>query len=111
MEIESQPAEQSHDGYHGSTFPVLIPLGTDHLPRDAIEVGSYEPAQNTYGQGIVDEAMQWGRDRTESTTDSSSDSAGPESSSSGSKGLDPSTLYFKKEDDILLVDDSADTRR
>lgn len=28
-----------------------------------------------------------------------------------SRGIDPSTLYFKKEDVIMLVDDSADTRR
>lgn len=106
-------------------------LGTDHLPRDAVEVSSLTaPSKHSaYGQGIVDEAMQWNRDREGSSVDSSSDSGGTTGDSSGqsSRGLDLSTLYFKKEDVILLVDgrfrcfswspmqadraDSFDTRR
>jgi hypothetical protein len=55
----------------------------------------------------VDEALQWNRDRESSSIDSSSDSGGAGSdnaSKSSSRGLDPSTLYFKKEDVIMLVD-------
>lgn len=85
-------------------------IGSNHLPRDAIEIITSSTAaqvQNTnYGQGIVDEAMQWNRDREGSSVDSASDSGVTSGDSSGqsSRGLDPATLYFKKEDVILLVD-------
>lgn len=85
-------------------------LGSDHLPRDAIDANSdnLTTAQLTYAHGIVDEAMQWNRDREAgSSLDSSSDSgklSAAESSAQSSRGLDPSTLYFKKEDVIMLVD-------
>ncbi len=57
--------------------------------------------------------MQWNKDRETSSIDSSSDSGLHSGDSSGqsSRGMDPRTLYFKKEDIILLVDDSFDTRR
>lgn len=51
--------------------------------------------------------MQWNRDRESSSVDSSSDSgalSSADTSSKSSRGLDPSTLYFKKEDVIMLVD-------
>lgn len=82
-------------------------LGADHLPRDAIETNAQEVGQTAYGKGIVDEAMQWNRDRESSSVDSSSDSgqlSTADSSGKSSRGLDPSTLYFKKEDVIMLVD-------
>nr|XP_019006639.1 uncharacterized protein I203_00231 [Kwoniella mangroviensis CBS 8507]OCF70100.1 hypothetical protein I203_00231 [Kwoniella mangroviensis CBS 8507] len=114
MAIESTTALESQDGTHGSTFSVRIPLGTGHLPSDAIED---EPivrnSQTTYGQGILDEAMQWTRERRNSTGTPSSEigSALEETSSRSSRSLDPNTLYFKKDDVIMLVDDSLDTRR
>jgi hypothetical protein len=57
--------------------------------------------------------MQWNKDREGSSVDSSSDSGAQSGTDSvpSSRGLDPSTLYFKKEDVIMLVDDSFDTRR
>lgn len=82
-------------------------LGADHLPRDAIESNKTDVVQSAYGKGIVDEAMQWNRDRESSSVDSSSDSgavSSADTSSKSSRGLDPSTLYFKKEDVIMLVD-------
>jgi hypothetical protein len=85
-------------------------IGSNHLARDAIEIvtsSTTAQVQNTnYGQGIVDEAMQWNRDREGSSVDSASDSGVTSGDSSGqsSRGLDPATLYFKKEDVILLVD-------
>ncbi|WVQ95095.1 hypothetical protein IAU59_002189 [Kwoniella sp. CBS 9459] len=116
MSIESNTAEESLDGAHGSTFVVRIPLGSSHLPPDALESGPMvKSSQANYGQGMVDEAMQWTRNRmssAESISDETlSDNTVGETNSSGSKSLDPSTLYFKKEDVILLVDDSFDTRR
>ncbi|WVQ68391.1 uncharacterized protein L199_006599 [Kwoniella botswanensis] len=114
MAIESTTALESQDGTHGSTFAVRIPLGTGHLPSDAIEDEQIvRNSQTTYGQGILDEAMQWTRERRNSTGTPSSEvgSALEETSSRSSRSLDPNTLYFKKDDVILLVDDSLDTRR
>ncbi|WWC63422.1 uncharacterized protein I303_106024 [Kwoniella dejecticola CBS 10117] len=117
MSISSVTALESDKGDHGSTFSVRIPLGSGHLPPDAIEDEQIvsRPSQTTYGQGIIDEAIQWTKDRERSSTPSldGSDvgSLNEESTSRGSKSLDPSTLYFKKEDVIMLVDDSFDTRR
>jgi hypothetical protein len=52
--------------------------------------------------------MQWNKDREGSSIESCSDSGNTpslvDSSAPSSRGLDPSTLYFKKEDVILLVD-------
>jgi PleD family two-component response regulator len=113
MELDSRTASETVDGSHGSTFRVRIPLGSDHLAKDAIDDSAVQASQNSYGRGIVDEAMQWSRDRESSSADSiSTDSNGDSTAtSSSSRGLDPSTLYFRKEDVIMLVDDSFDTRR
>lgn len=85
------------------------------MPRDAIDTAPNISTNNNlnYAHGIVDEAMQWNRDREGSSLGSSSDngnapSAG-ESSNPSSRGLDPSTLYFKKEDVIMLVDGESMT--
>jgi hypothetical protein len=101
-------------------------LGSSHLARDSIELGHETgPTQLSYGQGIVDEALQWNRDRESSSVSSVSEAGSGvtsgESSAQSSRGLDPNTLYFKKEDVIMLVDgecgvtwlmlDSYDTRR
>jgi hypothetical protein len=95
------------DLHHVWTTLTRLSLGADHLPRDAIETDSSDIVQTAYGKGIVDEAMQWNRDRESSSVDSSSDSgvmSTADSSGKSSRGLDPSTLYFKKEDVIMLVD-------
>ena len=67
---------------------------------------------------MVDETMQWSKERESSSIDSSSDSGNGggttstgDSSVKSSRGFDASTLYFAKEDVILLVDDSFDVRR
>ena len=112
-------ADEDQDG---SVFRVRLPsvlpslhdllisrsLGNDHLPHDAIDSDDgMGLGQTTYGQGIIDEAMQWNRDRETSSGDSSSDSGitpSAESSAQGSRGINPNTLYFRKEDVIMLVD-------
>lgn len=111
MEIESRTADETMDSSHGSTFRVKIPLGSDHLPRDAIDDSATQASQNAYGRGIVDEAMQWNRDREGSSAESMSSDSNGDASSASSRGIDPTTLYFKKSDVIMLVDDSFDTRR
>ncbi|WRT68535.1 uncharacterized protein IL334_005512 [Kwoniella shivajii] len=116
MSIDSTTADESKDGSHGSTFSVRIPLGSGHLPPGSVdEVAATQATQTTYGQSIIDEAMQWTRDREHSSTtslDGSDRSSSPDDPlGRNSKGIDTSTLYFKKEDVIMLVDDSYDTRR
>ncbi|WVQ81842.1 hypothetical protein IAT38_003969 [Cryptococcus sp. DSM 104549] len=113
LEVESSTVDESVDGSHGSTFRARIPLGADHLNPDSIDTGRLpNSSELTYGQGMVDEAMQWVRDGNsvissdDSTAALSGDSSGP-----SSKAIDPSTLYFQKNDVIMLVEDSADTRR
>lgn len=99
-------------------FSVSIPLGYSHLPHDAVETGpssSTEIGRTNYGHGIVDEAMQWNKDREGSSIESGSDSGNApsmaDSSAQSSRGLDASTLYFKKEDVILLVDGQSYPRQ
>ncbi|EIW68283.1 hypothetical protein TREMEDRAFT_69291 [Tremella mesenterica DSM 1558] len=116
MEMESVTAEQSADGSHGSTFRVRLLVGSVHLPRESIDVADETgPKRTTYGDAIVDEALQWSKDKEESSADSTSDSNGVisngNSEGKSSRGLELSTLYFSKEDVVMLVDDSFDTRR
>ncbi|WWC90485.1 uncharacterized protein L201_005421 [Kwoniella dendrophila CBS 6074] len=115
LSIHSQTALESVDGQHGSTFSVKIPLGAQHLPSDDVQDDQIvKTTQTTYGQEIIDEAMQWTRDRensNSSSVDGFSEVGSIETTSRSSRSLDPSTLYFKKEDTIMLVDDSNDTRR
>ncbi|ODN83508.1 hypothetical protein L202_01642 [Cryptococcus amylolentus CBS 6039] len=132
FEIESVTEEESEDRSHGSTFRVRIPLGCDHLPYEAIDHGSMPNLpQSTYGEGLVDEAMQWVRDNRDGLSANSSDESSNATGESGGgtqigsggtgvsgltsavpvKALDPNTLYFEKSDIIMLVEDSSDTRR
>ena len=90
-----------------NTTDILARFGTEHLQPDSIDPSvDVTNAQVNYGQGIVDEAMQWNKDRESSSVDSSSDSGlnSGDSSNRPPRGLDPTTLYFKKEDVIMLVD-------
>lgn len=80
------------------------------MPRDAIDSGPAAIGNNNtnYATGIVDEAMQWNKDREGSDLGSNSDSGKAvsvtDSSAQSSRGLDVTTLYFKKDDVIMLVD-------
>ena len=87
---------------HGSCFTVRIPLGKDHIPAAHIDSTPLDISQQKrpYGLGIVDEATHWmTKFPTEMETPSESSESG--SSSEGSK-LDSSTLFFSKNDVILL---------
>ena len=101
----SNTARVSHSRL--KTTDLLASFGSEHLQPDSIDLSvDMTNAQANYGQGIVDEAMQWNKDRETSSVDSSSDSGldSGDSSHRPSHGLNPTTLYFKKEDVIMLVD-------
>ncbi|TDL18928.1 hypothetical protein BD410DRAFT_792720 [Rickenella mellea] len=110
LTVSSWPEAESAED-HGSLFTVTIPVGKDHLPPSHIMQNRDDiPASRMYARGIVDEATHWstrapGDDKTPSD---SSDSGG--NSELGSR-MDPSTLFFDKNDVILLVEDSSDMRR
>lgn len=80
------------------------------MPPSAIEhveVASDQLTRSKYALGLVDEASQWDNDH-ESSAGSSSDPSLP--SEKSSSPLDPSTLFFEKDDVILIADDSKDMR-
>ncbi len=109
LSIESKTAEESDDGSHGSTFLVIIPLGTDHLDQDHVELAEMDMQPTKYGLDFIDEATQWNRERSDSSSDSTSDyGSGIDSSEgigSGLRGLTNSTLFFDKSSDVILVAD------
>ena len=85
---------------HGSTFTVVLPLGKEHLPAAHIVTDVQEsPSKLLYGKGVVDEATSWDQRAPEERTPSeSSDSGG----SSESRKSDSTTLFFAKDDVVLL---------
>ncbi|KZT38755.1 hypothetical protein SISSUDRAFT_1046495 [Sistotremastrum suecicum HHB10207 ss-3] len=130
LDIESQTAEESSDGSHGSVFTVSLPLGKGHFSHELIEeehegrefVGSALSSRK-YAFGIIDEANLWSQNNLfsggEPTPDEMSTASGGDSvasttasvtSSEGSR-VDRSMLFFDRNDVILLVDDNADMRR
>lgn len=114
MAVESWFADENAEGRHGSTFTVRLPLGPDHLPMANIAKGvTDDKRRGRFATGVIDEVMQWNRDQ-DSSLESSSEagSAAIPSGTSDRTGssLDPSTLFFTKEDVILIVDDSKDLR-
>ncbi len=93
--LESESPED-----HGSIFTVALPLGRDHLPAAHVVVGLDDnPSKLIYAQGVVDEATQWDARIPEERTPSESSDSG--SSSEGRK-IDPATLFFAKNDVVLV---------
>lgn len=118
LSVESWYAEENPARRHGSIFTVRLPLGSGHLPAaniDEFAVG--DKKQGRYATGMIDEVMQWNRDQ-DSSLESNSESSGsaalsglPSTTSERTgSSLDPSTLFFTKDDVILVVDDSRDLR-
>jgi hypothetical protein len=76
LELQSQIAEESETGEHGSIFEVKLPLGFSHLPAFSVEENAPINSRRTrYAQGIVEEAMQWSRGN-DTSSDTASDSGG-----------------------------------
>ncbi|KAG8690757.1 hypothetical protein FRC11_009316 [Ceratobasidium sp. 423] len=97
MYLSSQTEEQV-PGHSGSTFTVTIPHGCAHLPVALI----HEAASHDNGASHR-EREYWME--LEHPTPSSNASTSDEGESATS-----STLFFEKEDVILVVDDNADMR-
>lgn len=124
--VTSRTEEESTDGSHGSAFVVRLPLGSAHLPADRIDESS---SIATVGfsravHGFVEEAKTWSADTAQldaqSTHGETSSHSGflSESGKSGTSGsgdssskIDPSTLFWSKDDTILIVDDNSDIRQ
>ncbi|KAI5449034.1 hypothetical protein NCC49_005647, partial [Naganishia albida] len=105
LDVQSCTAEESRNGSHGSTFTVTIPLGYDHLDRNSVDLdSSFTFESGHYGRSLVDAECQNNSDSTESTL---SDAG---SSSVLIRGIDPSTLFFKPDDILLICDDNHDLR-
>ena len=80
----------------GSTFTVLIPLGTEHLPKDKIRETSEIASSAVRSDTFVKEALRWLSDGTEG------------SQWTGSALSAPSPGEGSRAERILLADDNAD---
>lgn len=112
--IESRTADESPDGSHGSTFRVSFPLGYDHLDRAQVDFSSNGRHEHgNYGRGVLEETWQWQHSDGEANSDVAATSSNDGSSNERTlRGIDPSTLFFNKETDtLLIVDDNPDMRR
>ncbi|KAF8689719.1 His Kinase A (phosphoacceptor) domain, partial [Rhizoctonia solani] len=97
MSLSSQ-TEQEAPGESGSIFTVTLPHGCVHLPAALIHEGASDM------NGISRREMEYWME-FEQPTPSSNASASDEAESATS-----STLFFEKEDVVLVVDDNADMR-
>lgn len=89
----------------GLTRSSVISLGYDHLDRNSVDLdSSFTYESGHYGRSLVDAECQNNSDSTESTL---SDAG---SSSVLIRGIDPSTLFFKPDDILLICDDNQDLR-
>ena len=91
----------------GTTFTVLIPLGSQHLPQD--QVGSSRTAEqpNTQANPFVEEALRW-------LPDAAQYPAGSELPQLSDPPTGPASSLKQPDDDrplVLLADDNADMRR
>ncbi|GAB1518066.1 hypothetical protein RhiTH_001124 [Rhizoctonia solani] len=98
--LESQTEEENGDN-SGSAFTVVLPRGSSHLPTSLIQ----EMPSSSDVHGTLHKEMDYWTE-FEQPVPSSAGSASDEGESATS-----STLFFEKEDVILIVDDNADMRR
>ncbi|CAE6427624.1 unnamed protein product [Rhizoctonia solani] len=99
MSVRSCTEEES-PGHSGSTFTVTLPHGSSHLPAALIHDAVHPSAHGTTRKEM-DYWMEL--DQATPSTTSTSDEVEGESVTS-------STLFFEKDDVILVVDDNADMR-
>ena len=87
----------------GSTFTVILPLGSEHLPADRIGAGAGQVSTNVRAQAYIDEALTWLGEAVDAL-----DEAPP---SAAAESLAPVTRTPGARDSlILLADDNADMR-
>jgi signal transduction histidine kinase/CheY-like chemotaxis protein len=82
----------------GTTFTVLIPMGTGHLPPDRIRATSEMASSAVRSETFVKEALRW-----------LSDGSGG-ADWAGSVGSSPTLAEGSRAERILLADDNADMR-
>lgn len=112
--IESKTVDESPDGSHGSVFHVTFPLGHEHLERSQVDFSSDGRCEHgNYGRGVLEETWQWQHSDGETSSEFAATSSNDGSSNERAlRGIDPSTLFFNKETDtLLIVDDNPDMRR
>ncbi|CUA74663.1 protein-histidine kinase [Rhizoctonia solani] len=99
MSVESCTEEEC-SGHSGSTFTVTLPHGSSHLPaaliHDAVHPGTHSATRKEMDYWMELEQP------TPSTTSVGDEVEGESATSS--------TLFFEKDDVILVVDDNADMR-
>lgn len=93
----------------GFTYYVSLPLGSGHLGADALaapDTADQVPRLALqFGHEVIDDMRAW-RHRDDSTDQSASSQSG-DSSTRTPRGVDPSTLYFTKDDVIMVVDGAS----
>ncbi|WVF67557.1 hypothetical protein IAT40_002314 [Kwoniella sp. CBS 6097] len=117
FKLSSATAEESPDGTHGSTFAVSLPLGSEHISPDAIyhEKAPYHVTKWVYGADIVHEAKLWNQNietgMSTPGTDEVSEFNFETSHNAALQAMHPDAMYFTREDVIMVVDDSYETRK
>ena len=92
---------RSEEG-HGTSFTVLIPRGSEHLPSDRIQAPRRTPSTSLAGRSFIEEALRW-------LPAESLDPAGPVAMPAF---VDPSSGPSPRppEGRVLVADDNADMR-
>jgi signal transduction histidine kinase/CheY-like chemotaxis protein len=100
IRVESEPTR-------GTAFHVRIPLGTAHLPPEAIGAGR-NPASPTRSQAYVEEAMRWlPDDPRQNLRADLPDGIEPAAAAAAATAAVPPAPAMGR---VLLVDDNADLR-
>lgn len=95
------------------TKVVFLP---DHLAPGSVHLeDEFGSSRRRYGQGIVNDAMMWSSTafgNGDMTPASESGSIASDASGTGSSGsrLDPTTMFFKRTDIVLIADDNSEMR-
>lgn len=87
---------------HGTTFTVLVPFGTDHLPADRVGGSRSLPSTASRAEAFVEEALHWLHGPAEEQTE-----ARPRWSEEAESAVGPAGVADGR---ILVADDNADMR-
>ncbi|WP_342709141.1 ATP-binding protein [Bradyrhizobium sp. B124] len=85
----------------GTSFTIMLPFGTDHLPADQVNTTAPAPRSSARAQAYLDEALGW--------LDGSGAADRPDPSSPEDLGVAAPTASGRRQR-ILLADDNADMR-
>ncbi|KAH7327639.1 hypothetical protein B0J17DRAFT_772105 [Rhizoctonia solani] len=99
--LESRTREEG-EGASGSTFTVILPHGSSHLPTSLVQEIPW--LSDVHVHGVFHKEMEYWMDFEQPVTPSTG------SVSDEDESAISSTLFFEKDDVILVVDDNADIR-